>query len=103
MSLPQLLAGVLDKHGDSMQQAALLAYLRQGEDAQQYLETITAARLCMSAYKHFSKEDELDAARAETTLAIAKWVKEHPYATQAQTQAELEKQILLFKQKIQNI
>ena len=38
MSLPQLLAGVLDKHGDSMQQAALLAYLRQGEDAQQYLE-----------------------------------------------------------------
>jgi hypothetical protein len=36
----------------------------------------------------------------ETTLAIAKWVKEHPYATQAQTQIELEKQIQLFREKI---
>jgi hypothetical protein len=38
--------------------------------------------------------------RTETTLAIAKWVKEHPYATQAQTQLELEKQIQLFREKI---
>ena len=34
----QLLTGLLDQHGDSAQQAALLAYLRQGEEAQPYLE-----------------------------------------------------------------
>jgi hypothetical protein len=39
----------------------------------------------------------------ETTLAIAKWVKEHPYATQVQTQAELERQIQLFREKIEKL
>jgi len=103
MALPELLSGLLDKHGETIQQAALLAYLRQGEEGAKYLETITAARLCTSALKAISKEDELEAARTETTLAIAKWVKEHPYATQAQIQAEVEKQIDLFKEKIKTI
>merc|ERR1711915_188710 len=103
MSLPELISGVMDKHGETLQQAALLAYLQQGEQGKQYLEAITTARLCSSAWKAISKEDELAAARAETTLAISKWVKDHPYATQAQTQAEVTKQIELFKQKIENI
>jgi len=103
MSLPDILAGVLDKHGDTMQQAALLAYLKQGEEGQKYLEAITTARLVAQGWKALSKEDELAAARLETTMAIANWVKEHPYATQAQTQAEVAKQIALFKQKIENI
>ena len=38
MSVLQLLTGLLDQHGDTAQQAALLAYLRQGEEAQPYLE-----------------------------------------------------------------
>ena len=38
MSMRQLLTGLLDQHGDTAQQAALLAYLRQGEEAQPYLE-----------------------------------------------------------------
>ena len=37
----QLLTGLLDQHGDTAQQAALLAYLRQGEEAQPYLEVNT--------------------------------------------------------------
>lgn len=103
MSLPDILGAFLDKHGDTMQQAALLAYLKQGEEGQQLLEAVTTARLCSKAWKTISREDELAAARTETTLAIAKWVKDHPYATQAQTQAEVAKQIELFKQKIENI
>jgi len=103
MSLSPIISGLLDKHGDTLQQAALYAFLTQGEEGQKYLETVTAAKLCVQAYKTISKEDELEAARTETTLEIAKWVKDHPYATQAQTQAEVEKQIALFKLKIQNI
>ena len=41
MSMLQLLTGLLDQHGDTAQQAALLAYLRQGEEAQPYLEVNT--------------------------------------------------------------
>ena len=38
MSVLQLLTGLLGQHGDTAQQAALLAYLKQGEEAQPYLE-----------------------------------------------------------------
>ena len=34
-----------------------------------------------------SKEDKYEAARNETVLAIAAWVKEHPRATQVRSQA----------------
>ena len=45
MSLLQLFSGLLDKHGDTAQQAALLAYLKNGEEAQPYLEAVLTARL----------------------------------------------------------
>jgi hypothetical protein len=62
---------------------------------------VLSARLAANLYKSVSKEDKYEAARTETTLAIAKWVKEHPRATQAQTQEELARQIGGFKAKIQ--
>jgi len=103
MSLSELIGGLMGKHGDTLQQAALLAYLKDGDEGKKYLEAITTARLCTQAYKALSKEEELEAARTETTLAIAAWVKAHPRATQGQTQEEVQKQIELFKQKINNI
>ena len=60
-----------------------------------------SARLAVNLYKSISKEDKYEAARTETTLIIAKWVKEHPRATQAQTQEEVARQIGIFKAKIQ--
>lgn len=100
-SLPQLLTGLLDTHGETAQQAALLAYLKQGEEAQPYLEAVLGARLACSLYKSLSKEEKYEAARTETTLAIAKWIKEHPRASQQQQQEEVARQIQLFKEKIE--
>ena len=82
MSLLQMLSGLLDQHGDTAQQAALLAYLKQGEEAQPYLEAVLTARLANTLYRQVSKEDKYEAARNETILSIAQWVKEHPRATQ---------------------
>ena len=123
MSLLSLFSGLLDQHGDTAQQAALLAYLKQGEEAQPYLEAVLAARLAGTVYRTLSKEDQYEAARNETILSIAKWVKDHPRATQvsprdklesrlvtnwdlsfqSQTQEEVNRQILLFKHKIEQI
>ena len=36
---------------NSLEQAALLAYLKQGEEAQPYLEAVLGARLACSLYK----------------------------------------------------
>ena len=82
MSLLNIFSGLLDQHGDTVQQAALLAYLKQGEEAQPYLEAVLAARLAGTVYRSLSKEDQYEAARNETILSIAKWVKEHPRASQ---------------------
>ena len=115
-----MLSGLMDQHGDTVQQAALLAYLKQGEEAQPYLEAVLAARLAGTVYKTLSKDDQYEAARNETILSIAKWVKEHPRATQvgvddesdgganndiiqSQTQEEVNRQIILFKDKIERI
>ena len=73
-SLQQLIMGMVDTHGETAQQvksalalswqsllarqgykfyeqAALLAYLKQGEEAQPYLEAVLGARLACSLYK----------------------------------------------------
>ena len=89
MSLLSLFSGLLDQHGDTAQQAALLAYLKQGEEAQPYLEAVLAARLAGTVYRTLSKEDQYEAARNETILSIAKWVKEHPRATQVSVRDNL--------------
>ena len=46
--LAQMMSGMLDQHGDTLQQAALLAYLKQGEEAQPYLEVSNVAKRAMS-------------------------------------------------------
>ena len=96
----------------------------QGEEAQPYLEAVLTARLANTLYRQVSKEDKYEAARNETVLSIAQWVKDHPRATQvplltahwlnqhrqqdnpfpfqAQTQEEVARQIELFKQKIES-
>jgi len=103
MAMPPILANVLDNHGESLSQLALLAYLKQGEEASPFLEAVTTARLMHTAYKKFSNEDELAAARLETTLAIAKWVKEHPRARPQETQAEVQRQIEMFRVRIKDL
>merc|ERR1712126_140583 len=100
-SLPQIMTALMETHGQTAQQAALLAYLKRGEEAKPYLETVLTAQLASTLYKTLSSEDKYEAARTETTLAIAKWIKEHPRATQTQTRDEVARQIQLFKEKIE--
>jgi hypothetical protein len=59
--------------------------------------------VCHALYKQLSKEDEIEAARAETILRIAAYVKSHPHARPNELRAMLEDEINLFKVKLQNI
>ena len=64
MSVLQLLTGLLDHHGDTMQQAALLAYLKQGEEAQPMLEVGFLVQLAFNysfraSYQMYSTSDQL--------------------------------------------
>lgn len=91
---------VLNNHGDTLQQMALLAYLSKGEQAKPFLQATTAAKVCQTVYKHFSKTDEIDAARSETIQRITVYVKDHPRARPAEIQSKVEEEIALFKLKL---
>ena len=59
--------------------------------------------MCQDVYKHLSKEDEIEAARNEAILNIAKYTKEHPRARQSEIQHKVEEEINIFKMKIQKL
>lgn len=98
-----MLLDILNNHGDTLQQVALLAYLSKGEDAKPFLQATTAAKVCQTVYKHFSKTDEIDAARSETILRIAAYVKDHPRAKPGEIQSKVEEEIALFKLKLKTM
>jgi len=94
---------ILNNHGDTLQQLALLAYLSKGEEAKPFLQATTAAKVCQTVYKHFSKTDAIDAARAETIQRIAAYVKDNPRAKPADIQSKVEEEIGLFKLKLKTL
>ena len=53
-----------------------------------------------AVYKHFSKTDAIDAARAETIQSIAGYVKDNPRARPAEIQTKVEEEIMLFNLKL---
>ena len=57
-------------------------------------------KVCQTVYKHFSKTDEIDAARAETIQKVAAYVKDHPRARPAEIQSKVDEEITLFKLKL---
>ena len=57
-------------------------------------------KVCQTVYKHFSKTDEIDAARAETIQKVAAYVKDHPRARPAEIQSKVDEEIILFKLKL---
>lgn len=91
---------ILNNHGDTLQQLALLAYLSKGDEAKPFLQATTAAKVCQTVYKHFSKTDAIDAARSETIQRIASYVKDNPRARPGDLQSKVEEEIGLFKLKL---
>ena len=60
-------------------------------------------QVCQTVYKHFSKTEVIDAARAETIQRIAAYVKDHPRARPAEIQSKVEEEIIIFKLKLKTL
>ncbi len=103
-SLPDKIAGFVDKNGDTLQQMALLAYLKRGEQAQPFLEAVTTAKVAVDLYRRVSAPDAgIEAARAEAILNVSKYVKAHPRARPSELQQVVEQEVEAFKNKIRNL
>lgn len=98
-----MLLDIINNHGDTLQQLALLAYLSKGEQGKPFLQATTAAKVCQTVYKHFSKTEAIDAARTETIQRIAVYVKDHPRARPVEIQSKVEEEITLFKLRLKTL
>ncbi|XP_055931240.1 uncharacterized protein LOC129961720 [Argiope bruennichi] len=83
-----------------IQRLSLLAYVHRGDDSKDLYKAIIVAKILKGFYDDCNRQDQVDAARDEAILAIVKYVKDHPRATEKELQREVEKQIALFVEKI---
>jgi hypothetical protein len=61
-------------------------------------------QICVDVYRRISAPDtEIETARAVAIANIAKYVKEHPRARQAELQNVVEAEIEVFRNKIRNL
>jgi len=101
VGLPDKIATFVDKNGDTLQNMALLAYLKKGEEAKPFLETVTTAKVAVDLYRRVTAPDtELEVARAEVIANVANYVKAHPRARPQEIQQFVEGQVAVFKTKI---
>ncbi len=85
---------------DLIQQMAALVWLKKGDDHKQLYETVTGARVAYELYQRMSSERDIETYQAQCILAIVDYVKKHPKASEQELAKEVEKQIELFKFKI---
>merc|ERR1712110_261011 len=72
------LLNLVDQNADTLQQMALLAYVKDPEVGEPFLEAITTYKVGKSVWKLVSKEDKIEKAREECILNVSAYIKANP-------------------------
>ncbi|KAK7479450.1 hypothetical protein BaRGS_00029266 [Batillaria attramentaria] len=81
-----------------LQQIGTLVWTSTGDSTT--AEQLAKVRIGYELYQRLSGEREMDALRNQTTVNIAKWIKEHPKASKEETSKEIGNQIMAFAQAV---
>jgi len=95
------LLNLVDQNADTLQQMALLAYVKDPELGEPFLEAITTYKVGKSVWKAVSQEDKIEQARNDCILNVAAYVKANPRARPMEIQKKVQDEIEIFKAKIQ--
>jgi hypothetical protein len=95
------LLNLVDQNADTLQQMALLAYVKDPELGEPFLEAITTYKVGKSVWKVVSQEDKIEQARNDCILNVAAYVKANPRARPMEIQKKVQDEIEIFKAKIQ--
>ncbi|XP_064623526.1 uncharacterized protein LOC135485444 [Lineus longissimus] len=98
--LDALFGGNQLSNGDLLQQIALLAWVKGGDNGKQLMESVTTLRVGREIYNRLTGEALIEQYRKECILGITKYIKDHPRASEKETQAEVTKQIQLFAARV---
>lgn len=94
-------ASLVLENADLLQQIGLLLWAKTGDSA--LAGRLAALRVGYEVYERLSGEREMEALRSQTILTIAKWIKDHPKASNKEVADEIEQQIALFARKVENM
>merc|ERR1711862_147049 len=95
------LLNLVDQNADTLQQMALLAYVKDPEVGEPFLEAITTYKVAKSTWKLVSQEDKIEQARNDCILNVSAYVKANPRARPNEIQKKVQEEIEIFKAKIQ--
>uniref|UniRef100_A0A1A8ENU8 Uncharacterized protein n=1 Tax=Nothobranchius korthausae TaxID=1143690 RepID=A0A1A8ENU8_9TELE len=83
------------------QQVALLRWLSsQSEPDRKMLAAVTGVQVGRELLNRITGQDKVDAFKRDCILSISKYLKENPRASQAQINAEVEKNVLVFAARV---
>ncbi|MED6243106.1 hypothetical protein ATANTOWER_015040 [Ataeniobius toweri] len=84
-----------------IQQMALLQWLSsQSEADRKMLAVVTGVQVGRELLNRITGQDKVDAYKRDCTLSIADFIKKNPRASQAQINAEVEKNVLIFAARV---
>uniref|UniRef100_A0A667XXX3 Uncharacterized protein n=1 Tax=Myripristis murdjan TaxID=586833 RepID=A0A667XXX3_9TELE len=84
-----------------LQQVALLRWLSsQAEADRAALAALTGLQVAGELLERVSGQRSVDACKADCVLNIAQFLRQHPGASQAQINAEVEKHVLIFAARV---
>ena len=95
------LLNLVDQNADTLQQMALLAYVKDPEVGEPFLEAITTYKVGKSVWNYVRKDDQIEKARNECIVNVAAFIKANPRARPPEIQRKVQEEIELFKTKIQ--
>lgn len=83
------------------QQVALLRWLNsQTEEDRRILAAVTGIQVGRELLNRITGQDKVDAYKRDCVLSIAQFLRQNPRASQAQINAEVEKNVLLFAARV---
>ncbi|WAR19778.1 hypothetical protein MAR_001616 [Mya arenaria] len=88
-------------NSDLLQTIAALNWAQTGDPAM--FEKVATFRVGYELYQRFSGQREVDALRAQTIAAIAKYVNDNPRAKREDLQKEISKHIFAFAHKVDSL
>uniref|UniRef100_A0A3Q4GNZ6 Si:ch211-191j22.3 n=1 Tax=Neolamprologus brichardi TaxID=32507 RepID=A0A3Q4GNZ6_NEOBR len=83
------------------QQVALMRWLNsQTEEDRRILAAVTGVQVGRELLNRITGQDKVDAYKRDCVLSIAQFLRQNPRASQAQINAEVEKNVLLFATRV---
>jgi hypothetical protein len=88
---------------DLIQQTAAFLWLHKGDEYKELYKTVTGARVTYELYQRITANKDLETFQTQCIMGIVAYIKANPKASEAELTKEVEKQVKLFKDRVETL